>query len=31
MIHREVDFEGAAENLLFFLHIDPDRAWRRIS
>ena len=25
MIHREVDFEGAAENLLFFLHIDPDR------
>ncbi|MDR3748557.1 MAG: DUF2127 domain-containing protein [Acidobacteriota bacterium] len=25
MIRHDVDFEGAAENVLFFLHIDPDR------
>lgn len=25
MIHRDVDFESAAENILFFFHIDPDR------
>ena len=26
MIHRDVDFESAAENILFFFHIDPDRS-----
>jgi len=25
MIHHDVDFEGAAENILFFLHLNPDR------
>jgi len=25
MIHHDVDFESAAENILFFFHIDPDR------
>jgi uncharacterized membrane protein (DUF2068 family) len=25
MIHHDVDFENAAENILFFFHIDPDR------
>jgi uncharacterized membrane protein (DUF2068 family) len=25
MIHHDVDFESAAENILFFLHLNPDR------
>lgn len=25
VIHREIDLEDAAQNLLYFLHIDPDR------
>jgi len=25
MVHRDVDFESAAESILFFFHIDPDR------
>jgi uncharacterized membrane protein (DUF2068 family) len=25
VLHRDVDLENAAENLLYFLHIDPDR------
>ena len=25
VIHRNIDLEDAAQNLLYFLHVDPDR------